>query len=98
LDGWKQILSLGTAVGLGTGPWLGLALIKIAHVAYLETRFALNRMAWGLLIGFTLGTIGTWLLRERVPRLKNSSILGLLTLGIIINIAQTVLLLRRIIP
>ena len=58
----KKTLGIGAAVGLIIGPLIGVALIKIAHVPYLETRFAFSLLALGLLAGVILGSLGASLL------------------------------------
>lgn len=94
----KKILGIGATVGLIIGPQMGVALIRIAHVPYLETRFAFGCLAPGLLAGAILGTLGASLLGERVERISPGSVRGLIALGIIANIAETVIIIRRIIP
>ncbi len=94
----KKTLGIGVAVGLIIGPQIGVALIKIAHVPYLETRFAFGRLAMGLVIGIILGTLGAPLLGDRLERMSPGTVRALIVLGIIANIAETVLIVRRIIP
>ncbi len=93
-----RTLGIGAAVGLIIGPLLGVALIRIAHVPYLETRFAFGRLALGLVIGAILGAFGASLLGDRVERMSPGSIKALIALGNIVNIAETVIIIRRIIP
>ena len=50
---WMKKIGLGAAGGLIIGPMLGLVFIKMANVAYLETRFAIG----SLIVGLTLGAI-----------------------------------------
>lgn len=94
----KKTLGIGAAVGLIIGPLLGVVLIRIAHVPYLETSFAFGRLALGLVIGAILGTLGASLLGDRLERMSPGSVRALITLGIIVNIAETVIIIRRIIP
>ena len=94
----KKTLGIGAAVGLVIGPQLGVALIRIAHVPYLETSFAFGRLALGLVIGAILGTLGTYFAGDRLEGMSSSSVRGFITLGIVANIAETVFILRRMIP
>jgi hypothetical protein len=94
----KKTLGIGTAVGLIIGPLLGVAIIELANIAYLETRFAFGCLTLGLIIGVALGTLGTYLLGDRVETIRSGSIKGFIALGIIVNIAETVIIVRRMIP
>jgi hypothetical protein len=75
-----------------------VALIRIAHVPYLETRFASGCLAVGLVIGAILGTLGASALKPRLDGLSPGRIRALIAIGIIANIAETVIIVRRIIP
>jgi hypothetical protein len=93
-----KTLGIGATVGLVIGPQLGVILIRLAHVPYLETRFAFGRLALGLLVGIILGFLGASFMGSRVERKSPSSVKALIALGIIVNIAETVFIIRRIIP
>jgi hypothetical protein len=55
-------------------------------------------MALGLVIGTIIGTFGASLLGGRVKHMSPGRIKAFIALGIIINIAETVIIIRRIIP
>ena len=94
----KKTLGIGAAVGLVIGPQLGVALIRLAHVPYLETSFAFGRLAMGLVIGAILGSLVAYLLGDRMESMSPGGVRALIALGVIVNIAETVIIIRRIIP
>ena len=94
----SKTLGVGVAAGLIIGPLIGVALIRIAHIPYLETRFAFGCLAVGLVIGAILGTLGASALKPRLGGLSPARIRALIAIGIIANIAETVIIVRRIIP
>ncbi len=96
LDGTN--IGLGAAIGLVIGPLMGLWLIRVSNVGYLETSFALGRIAMGLVIGLVIGVIVVMLLKERVSRFSRQSVYRLFILGVLISITEIVIMLRRIIP
>ena len=91
-------IGLGTAIGLVIGPLMGLWLIKISNVGYLETSFAIVRIAIGIIIGIVIGVITAILRGENVSRLSRRSVYGLLIFGVVVAITEIVIMLRRIIP
>ncbi len=94
----KKTLGIGAAVGLIIGPLIGVVLIKIAHVPYLETRFAFGLLALGLLAGVILGSLGASLLGDRVERMSLGNVWVLIAIGIVVNIVETFVFVRRMIP
>jgi hypothetical protein len=98
MSGISKKMGIGISAGLIIGPQLGVALIKIAHVPYLETRFAFGRLAIGLLIGVILCTLGASILGSRLEGMSAGRVRALIAVGILANIAETVIIIRRIIP
>ena len=94
----KKTLGIGAVVGLIIGLLLGVALIRIANVPYLETRFAFGRLVLGLVIGVVLGTLGAYLLGDRVEGMTLGRVKALIAVGVLTNFAETVISIRRIIP
>jgi hypothetical protein len=91
-------IGLGAAIGLMIGPLMDLWLIRVSNVGYLETSFALGRIAMGLVIGLVIGVIVVMQLGERVSSLSRRSVYSLFILGVLISITEIVIMLRRIIP
>jgi len=91
-------IGLGTAIGLVIGPLMGLWLIRISNVGYLETTFAIGRIAIGIIIGIVIGVIAVILLGDRVSSLSRRSVHGFFILGVVVAIIEIVIMLRRIIP
>ncbi len=91
-------IGLGATIGLVIGPLIGYWLIRISNVGYLETSFAIGRIAIGIIIGIVIGVIAVILLGDRVSSLSRRSVYGLLTIGVVVAITEIVIMLRRIIP
>jgi len=91
-------IGLGAAIGLVMGPLIGLWLIRISNVGYLETSFALGRIAVGFVIGLVVGVVAVKLLGDRASIISKRSVWGLFILGLVISITEIVIMLRRIIP
>jgi len=91
-------IGLGAAIGLVIGPLIGYWLIRISNVSYLETSFAIGRIAIGIIVGVVLGVISMILLGEKVSSRGMRSVRGLFILGVVIAIIEIVIMLRRIIP
>ena len=69
------------------------------HVARArETRFAFSLLALGLLAGVILGSLGASLLGDRVERMSLGSVWILIAIGIVVNIVETFVIVRRMIP
>jgi hypothetical protein len=91
-------IGLGATIGLVIGPLIGYWLIRISNVGYLETSFALGRIAIGIIIGIVIDVIAVILLGDRVSSLSRRSVYGLFILGVVVAIIEIVIMLRRIIP
>ena len=91
-------IGLGTAIGLVIGPIMGLWLIRISNVGYLETSFAIGRIATSIIICIVIGVIAVILLGDRVSSLSRRSVYKLFILGGVIAIAEIVVMLRQLIP
>jgi hypothetical protein len=91
-------IGLGAVIGLVLGPLIGLWLIRISNVGYLETSFAIGRIAMGIVIGFVVGVFAGRLLSNMVSTIGKRRIWGLFILGVVISVAEIVIMLRRLIP
>jgi hypothetical protein len=98
MSGISKKLGIGISAGLIIGPLIVVALIRIAHVPYLETRFAFGRLAIGLLIGAIICTLGASTQKSRLEGLSPGRIRALIAVGVLVNISETVIIIRRIIP
>lgn len=98
MSGKTKTLGVGTSAGLIIGPLIGVILIKITQVPYLETRFAFGCLAIGLVIGAIICTLGASALKPRLEGMRPGRIRALIAFGIIVNIAETVIIVRRMIP
>ena len=91
-------IGLSATIGLVIGPLIGYWLIRISNVGYLETSFAISRIAIGIITGIVIGVIEVILLGDRVSSLSRRSVYGLLIFGVVVAITEIVIMLRRIIP
>ena len=91
-------IGLGATIGLVIGPLIGYWLIRFSNVGYLETSFAIGRIAIGIIIGIVIGVVAVILLGDRVSSLSRRSVYGLFIFGVVIAITEIVIMLRRIIP
>jgi hypothetical protein len=76
-------IGLGAAIGLVMGPLIGLLLIRISNVGYIEASFALGQIAMGIVIGLVVGVIIVRLLRDRASSIGKRSVWGLFVLGVV---------------
>jgi hypothetical protein len=91
-------VGLGAAIGLVIGPLIGYLLIRVSNVGYLETSFAIGRIAIGIMVGVVIGVISMILLGEKMSSRGMPSVQGLFILGFVIAVIEIVIMLRRIIP
>jgi len=90
--------SLSVAVGLAFGPLIGLLLINLSNMAYLETSYAMRMIALGVLICIIIGRVMAYFLRERLSGVRLRDIRILVVITVILAIAEIVVMLRQIIP
>jgi flagellar biosynthesis component FlhA len=98
LNTWIKKIGLGSAEGLVIGPLLGLVFIKIANVAYLETDFAFGVLIVGLTVGVIICLITVSFLDDTLTKTKPSIILWFIFIGLVLNMAETIIILHQIIP
>ena len=91
-------IGLGTTIGLIVGPLIGYLLIQILKGGYLETRFAIQCIFLGDVIGIVIGVIAIKQLKNVESIISRSNVLLLLIFGIIVSFAELVIMIRIIIP
>jgi len=90
--------TLSVAVGLAFGPLIGLLLINLSNVAYLETSYAMRMITLGVLICMIIGRVSAYFLRERLSGVRLRDIRILVVVSVILAIAEIVIMMRRMIP
>jgi hypothetical protein len=94
----SKIICLGVMIGLLIGPLIGLGIINLSNVSFLEVRFALSHIFLGIVIGIVSGVVVINYIERRVSVFKWSWIWASSVLALIIDVAEVVIMLRRIIP
>jgi len=90
--------TLSVAVGLAFGPLIGLLLIELSNVAYLETSYAMRMIVIGAFICMIIGRVAAYFQRERLTGIRLRDIRILMVVSAILFMAEVVVMLRRIIP
>lgn len=90
--------TLTVAVGLVFGPLVGLLLIELSNVAYLETSYAVRMIVIGVFVCMIIGRVAAYFLRERLTGVRLRDIRILVVVSVILAIAEVVVMLRRMIP